>query len=342
MTTYLLLLLLLVALLGFFAPCYSGGQNRLQLWIDEEQVSDSFPEWRSEIAIIKDGAVNSYLRNPELEKYMPILPANLETVNLKWKAGDVRYHYKFDELTSLNLSLLYNPLLSITEHGEIPSRQTEFQVAIPCTGHKDGVAHLSLGLQVFDQHGKAIEGSPIKFRLRKQCKANALCYPKCENNGTCISPEKCACPEGYYGKHCEKALCKERCQNGGRCVKRGHCWCAPDYYGEACQYHRSFREIQSDEHCSKSPCKNGGTCVGSNMCRCPAGFSGALCEIAKTDADRTRRSHKQKKWKRKKRPNKKRKRRKRKRAKKRNKKKRRNRKRTKRRKKKKKNRRKPV
>ena len=47
-------------------------------------------EWRSEIAIIKDGAVNSYLRNPDLEKYMPILPANLETVNLKWKAGDVR------------------------------------------------------------------------------------------------------------------------------------------------------------------------------------------------------------------------------------------------------------
>lgn len=300
MTTYLLVLLLLVALLGFFSPCYSGGQNRLQLWIDEEQVSDSFPEWRSEIAIIKDGAVNSYLRNPELEKYMPILPANLETVNLKWKAGDVRYHYKFDELTSLNLSLLYNPLLSITEHGEIPSRQTEFQVAIPCTGHKDGVAHLSLGLQVFDQHGKAIEGSPIKFRLRKQCKANALC--------------------------------KEQCLNGGRCVKRGHCWCAPDYYGETCQY----------QHCSKSPCKNGGTCVGSNICRCPVGFSGSLCEIGKTDADRTRRSHKQKKWKRKKRPNKKRKRRKRKRAKKRNKKKRRNRQRTKRRKKKKKNRRKPV
>ncbi|CAI9737408.1 wnt inhibitory factor 1-like isoform X2 [Octopus vulgaris] len=241
------------------------------------------------------------------------------------------YSYRFDDLTSLNLSLLYNPLLSITTSGEIPSRQSDFQVAIPCTGHKDGVAHLSLGLQVFDHTGKAIEGSPIKFRLRKHCKAHAMCYPKCENNGTCISPEKCACPEGYYGKHCEKALCKERCQNGGRCVKKGHCWCAPDFYGEACQY----------QHCNKSPCKNGGTCVGNNVCRCPPKFSGTICEVAKDDVDRTRRSHVNgHKRKRKKRPNKRRKRRRRMRAKKRNKKKRRKWKRIKR--KKKKVRRKPV
>ncbi|GAB1603301.1 hypothetical protein Ahia01_000610900, partial [Argonauta hians] len=241
------------------------------------------------------------------------------------------YSYRFDELTSLNLSLLYNPLLSITTSGEIPSRQSDFQVAIPCTGHKDGVAHLSLGLQVFDHSGKAIEGSPIKFRLRKHCKAHALCYPKCENNGTCISPEKCACREGYYGKYCEKALCKERCQNGGRCVKKDHCWCAPDFYGEACQY----------QHCNKSPCKNGGTCVGNNACRCPPGFYGTICDIVKMDADRTRRSHVNgQKRKRNKRPNKRRKRRKRMRAKKRNKKKRRKWKRLKR--KKKKVKRKPV
>ena len=46
-----------------------------------------------------------------------------------------------------------------------------FQMSIPCTGNDDGVATLVLGLQIMDQHGKPIRGSPIKLKLKKQCHA---------------------------------------------------------------------------------------------------------------------------------------------------------------------------
>ncbi|XP_052219502.1 neurogenic locus notch homolog protein 1-like isoform X2 [Dreissena polymorpha] len=31
----------------------------------------------------------------------------------------------------------------------------------------------------------------------------ALCNPACQNGGTCVSPYRCQCPEGYYGLRCE-------------------------------------------------------------------------------------------------------------------------------------------
>lgn len=32
----------------------------------------------------------------------------------------------------------------------------------------------------------------------------AMCDPGCENNGTCMSPEVCICPDGFSGKRCER------------------------------------------------------------------------------------------------------------------------------------------
>lgn len=46
---------------------------------------------------------------------------------------------------------------------------------------------------------------------------SALCNPVCQNNGTCISPEICACPSGYHGKLCEKG--KELTLARGHCTK---------------------------------------------------------------------------------------------------------------------------
>ena len=31
-----------------------------------------------------------------------------------------------------------------------------------------------------------------------------MCNPKCEHNGTCISPDICLCLDGFSGKRCEK------------------------------------------------------------------------------------------------------------------------------------------
>ena len=32
---------------------------------------------------------------------------------------------------------------------------------------------------------------------------SAICKEKCQHGGTCVYPEFCACPQGYYGNHCE-------------------------------------------------------------------------------------------------------------------------------------------
>ncbi|GFO44067.1 wnt inhibitory factor 1-like [Plakobranchus ocellatus] len=221
--------------------------------------------------------------------------------------------YVFENFTSLDQHLLYQPLLGIPATGYIPSRATDFQITIPCKGKEKGVASLSLGLQIYDRHHRLLRGTPIKFRLRKQCEAFvtsslckqgcrnggtcnphgvcecpqgfrgplcdiALCNPPCQNNGTCISPSKCACPPGYKGAFCEKAVCGRMCQNGGHCLPEGYCWCNHGFFGDACEYSR----------CNPR-CQNGGTCTRDHKCVCSAQYSGQYCEI-KDDTERPRRS----------------------------------------------------
>ncbi|BFZ08259.1 hypothetical protein BsWGS_11298 [Bradybaena similaris] len=219
----------------------------------------------------------------------------------------------FEEFISLDLDLLYQPLLGIPARGYIPRIPTVFQITIPCKGQERGVASLTLGLKIFDHLRRPLEGTPIHFRLKKQCVAFAtsslctqvclnggtcnphgvcecpqgfhgplcdiaLCSPACQNNGTCISPSTCACPPGFHGNYCEEAVCGHVCHHGGQCLPEGFCWCAQGFYGDACEY----------SHCVPM-CQNGGTCTASNQCQCSALYTGTLCEI-KEDTDRPRRS----------------------------------------------------
>ncbi|XP_048257432.1 wnt inhibitory factor 1-like isoform X3 [Haliotis rufescens] len=255
----------------------SRGHSRLSLWIDKAQIRELIgTELAKDIPIISDGRVTPFLNYPGLSASM-VIPPDVDSVNLTWKAGNENFKYWFENLTSLNTSLLYNPLLSIPTQGWIPHGQTVFQMSIPCTGKEKGVASLLLGLRIYNnKSGLALEGTPISFTLKKECHAFALCNPICQNNGTCISPEVCACPEGYTGTHCEKATCGRTCENGGRCLPEGYCWCTKGYYGEACEY----------SHCNNSPCENGGTCIGPIRCQCSAGFSGNQCQHSNTDRPR--------------------------------------------------------
>ncbi|XP_046580627.1 wnt inhibitory factor 1-like isoform X1 [Haliotis rubra] len=296
----------------------SRGHSRLSLWIDKAQIRELIgTELAKDIPIISDGTVTPFLNYPGLSASM-VIPPDVDSVNLTWKAGNENFKYWFENLTSLNTSLLYNPLLSIPTQGWIPHGQTVFQMSIPCTGKEKGVASLLLGLRIYNNRsGLALEGTPISFTLKKECHAFdtsslcesecenggtctevgecscmqgfegkfcrlALCNPICQNNGTCISPEVCACPEGYTGTHCEKATCGRPCENGGRCLPEGYCWCTKGYYGEACEY----------SHCNNSPCENGGTCIGPVRCQCSSGYSGNQCQHSKmrTDTERPRRS----------------------------------------------------
>ncbi|KAK6174910.1 hypothetical protein SNE40_013470 [Patella caerulea] len=267
----------------------SKGRNtrKLALWIDKNQVG-IIAGYHIELRIIENGRVEALLMEPGLSDELPPIPSQVDTVNLTWQGGDQRFRYWFENLTSLDQHLLYNPLLSIPAHGWIPHQATVFQMSIPCTGKDEGVASIVLGLHIYTTSGHAVHNTPIIFKLKKRCTAFvttsvcearcenggscvnsiclcrqgfsgkaceiALCNPRCENNGTCVSPRMCACPAGYSGHHCEKVVCGRPCQNGGQCLPEGFCFCPEGFYGDACELSRCNPECIKKGTCNQ-PCK---------------------------------------------------------------------------------------
>ncbi|KAJ6222949.1 hypothetical protein RDWZM_001494 [Blomia tropicalis] len=219
------------------------------------------------IFAISDGVVLQYLLDPNFEKYLPVIPSEVASVNFTWKSGDGhQYRYEFDKLQSFNEEVLYPPVISIDRIGQVPTKPTVFQVFIPCVGNTSGIALFTLGLKIIDMEtDQHLSGTPINLKLQKQCsfrgpdpecdkkcgngKCNqdkicvcptgflgkycesALCYPQCMNGGTCIAPGKCACSDGFQGLHCEGGICSEKCLNGGKCIQKDKCSCRKGYYG---------------------------------------------------------------------------------------------------------------
>ncbi|XP_022253238.1 protein shifted-like isoform X3 [Limulus polyphemus] len=277
----------------------------MSLWIDEKQVKE-FSGFPMEIFAIADGTVLPYILDPNFEKYLPVIPSEVSSVNFTWKSGDNKqYNYNFENLQSFNEDILSNPVISIETKGRVPKKPGVFQVFLPCLGNRSGVAGFSIGLRIVNENGKYLEGTPLLLRLQKQCAEHvtqgpdpecdkkcanrgwcnqqkicecqkgymgnycrtALCYPQCMNGGTCISPGVCKCADGYQGPHCEGGICREKCLNGGKCIQKDKCKCRKGYYGPRCEYSK----------CT-IPCLNGGRCIGVNQCRCKRGYSGGQCD----------------------------------------------------------------
>ncbi|XP_055274642.1 protein jagged-2 isoform X1 [Moschus berezovskii] len=106
----------------------------------------------------------------------------------------------------------------------------------------------------------------------------------CTNGGTCINAEpdqyRCACPDGYSGRNCERAehaCASNPCANGGSCheVPSGfECHCPSGWSGPTCA-------LDIDE-CASNPCAAGGTCVDQVdgfECVCPEQWVGATCQL---------------------------------------------------------------
>nr|XP_011418865.1 wnt inhibitory factor 1 isoform X2 [Crassostrea gigas] len=288
----------------------SRSRTRLSLWIDERQIA-SFFGYPLEVFIISDGSVAPYLLDPNVEESIPVIPPEVETVNLTWEAGPDIFTYWFDDLQSMDESLLYRPLLSIPSSGVIPGGPKIFQMSIPCTGRDTGIAGLELGLQIFNKNGRPIRGSPMKLKLKKQCNAivaSDLCNFDCLNGGRCGQYGFCECAQGFLGPRCEKftdefspftAMCDPACENNGTCMSPEVCICPDGFSGKRCERalckspcQHGGRCIQEDvcwctsgylgNACQYSKCKpncqNGGTCIGVNKCRCPVGYQGNLCQ----------------------------------------------------------------
>ncbi|XP_064930272.1 sushi, nidogen and EGF-like domain-containing protein 1 isoform X25 [Columba livia] len=112
----------------------------------------------------------------------------------------------------------------------------------------------------------------------------------CLNGGSCEVHDdsySCECPQGFFGKHCEKAkpqFCSPGpCRNGGTCREADgeyHCSCPYRFTGKhspACPVPPG-----KPDPCASGPCQNGGTCfhyIGKYKCDCPLGYAGRHCEI---------------------------------------------------------------
>uniref|UniRef100_A0AAU7E8Z9 Wnt inhibitory factor protein n=1 Tax=Terebratalia transversa TaxID=34513 RepID=A0AAU7E8Z9_TERTR len=279
----------------------------LSMWIDETQMAE-FLGRPMKIPIVNNGIVLPYFKNKGFFQSLPVIPPEIDVVRLRWVARIDQYSYWFQNLKSEDDEILYKPLLSIPLTGRIPPKETEFQIAIPCTGKKSGIVAFEIDVYIFRQN-IPISGSPIKLRLSKRCKAlnpgktqrsicnldcqnggicsqqktcicmqgysgklceKATCSPVCLNNGSCIAPNQCKCQHGYAGSNCERAKCSRPCYNGGRCIGPDQCLCSKGFHGLNCQL----------SSCGY-PCSNGGRCMGQNNCVCPTGYGGQLCEIPK-------------------------------------------------------------
>lgn len=122
-----------------------------------------------QIYAIVNGTVLPYVLDPNLNKYLPIIPAEVGYVNFTWKAGLNNYRYSFDNLQSFDEAILKPPVISIKTKGRIPKKPKEFSVLLPCSGNISGLAAFSISLEIKRKGGKVLDGTPLKLKLRKEC-----------------------------------------------------------------------------------------------------------------------------------------------------------------------------
>lgn len=121
-----------------------------------------------QIYAIVNGNVLPYVLDPNLNKYLPIIPAEVGYVNFTWKAGMKLYRYSFENLQSFDETILKPPVISIKTKGRIPKKPKEFSVLLPCA-NVSGVAAFSISLEIKKKGGKPLDGTPLKLKLRKEC-----------------------------------------------------------------------------------------------------------------------------------------------------------------------------
>ncbi|XP_037091721.1 protein shifted-like isoform X2 [Pollicipes pollicipes] len=277
--------------------------NDLALWIDPKQI-EQFSGYHMQIPVITAGRLLPHIMDPNFERYLPTIPAEVGYVNFTWSSGRRRYNYSFFELTSEDTAVLRPPSVSVDRTGRIPRKARTFSIGLPCVGNVSGAVRFTVGLDITTRRGRRVRGLPLRLRLKKECRIShgpdpecdkrcgnggfcnaggqcqcplgymgkycntALCYPQCMNGGSCVRPGQCECRPGYQGPHCEGGICHERCLNGGKCIQKDTCNCKKGYYGARCQFSKCL-----------IPCQNGGRCRGVNQCRCRSGYTGHHCEV---------------------------------------------------------------
>ncbi|RVE71578.1 hypothetical protein OJAV_G00053320 [Oryzias javanicus] len=115
------------------------------------------------------------------------------------------------------------------------------------------------------------------------CKA--MCDGLCQNGGTCVSPNKCVCQQGFTGSRCETDI--DECADGFvECDSKSTCVNLPGWYHCECRdgYHDNGLFSANGESCvdinecktGRNTCANDTVCFnleGGYDCRCPHGHN---------------------------------------------------------------------
>lgn len=129
----------------------------------------------------------------------------------------------------------------------------------------------------------------------------SVCSKVCENGGSCVAPETCACTSGWIGPDCTVPICSGECGLRQVCTAPETCSCIPGYAGfPACTTPTCVQDCGAggvcgapdtcdcfpgwfDANCTtpvcSQTCGNGGNCTAPDTCTCPRDFSGDDCRV---------------------------------------------------------------
>ncbi|KAK2585761.1 hypothetical protein KPH14_010370 [Odynerus spinipes] len=128
-----------------------------------------------------------------------------------------------------------------------------------------------------------------------------ICMPECQNNGICIAPHQCNCPENFSGPQCqfEKKPCLDfvptilnsykRCTSKFCTVSCLDNFVYPDgssvanlvcKNGNWVPTRTDWVSIPDCMAICNPPCQNGGNCLPKNICQCPQEYRGPQCQYS--------------------------------------------------------------
>ncbi|ERL85336.1 hypothetical protein D910_02756 [Dendroctonus ponderosae] len=128
-----------------------------------------------------------------------------------------------------------------------------------------------------------------------------ICLPECINNGICLAPNQCQCPENFGGPQCqfENKPCLNLPvlpRNSKRSCRAKQCTieCLPGHQfpdgssiatlicnnGFWLPGKAQWAAIPDCKATCVPPCLNGGSCLSYNVCQCPQDFRGPQCQYS--------------------------------------------------------------